>query len=148
MGAAAGADICPGELHNPDIAGQILQFLFAAEIHLMQGFFRRVMHRHRPVFPNVAVGGQLDFLQLFPADGSIIIHYHKGIGDVETHIVAVEGGANEAAGDMLPGVLLHQIKAAGGIHPAVNLGPRLQGGRTEVIDFFPYLLHKGHGDII
>ena len=110
MGAAAGAAVGPREGDDADLARQLL---FAAVIQGVQGGFLRVGDLHGPVRPDGLVGFALRVQGLLPGDVRVIVDGHHIGSQVEAHIVTVVVGAENAGDDMLSGVLLHMVEAAG-----------------------------------
>ena len=110
MGAAAGAAVGPGEAGDAHLAGELLFApvgeggqLLGAGIEGLKGV----------VFPEVAVGPGLDVQHPLPGDVGVVVNDNRLLAQVEAGVVAVIGGAEHPADDMLSGVLLHMVKAAG-----------------------------------
>ena len=124
MGAAAGAAVGPGELRDPH---RPLQGLFAAVGDGGQLLRGGIIGPEGVIFPDVAVGPGLHLQHLLPGHGGVIVDGDHVRSHVEAHVVAGKGSAQHTADDVLAGVLLHMVKAAGPVDGAVDGGPHGQG---------------------
>ena len=109
MGAAAGAAVRPGEGDDPDVAGD---GLLAAVVDGGELFAPVELDVDGVVFPEVAVGGDIHFLEGVPGDVGVVVDGDEVLPHVETHVVAGEAGAEHPGDDVLAAVLLHVVEAA------------------------------------
>ena len=141
VGAAAGAAVRAGPGDDPHRA---LQGLLAAVRQGGQGFAVGPAGLHRVVLPDVLVGQGLDLRHVLRRQGGVEVDGHQVPADVEAHVVAVVPGAEDAADDVLPAVLLHEVEAAGEVDlPRYRLSHRQRAGAQ--VDHLPLLL-MGVGD--
>ena len=125
MGAAAGAAVRPGEGDDADVAGD---GLLAAVVDGGKLFAPVELDVHGMVFPEVAVGGGLHFLEGVPGDVGVIVDGDEILPHVEAHVVAGEAGAEHPGDDVLAAVLLHVVKAAVPVDGAGEGGADLHRG--------------------
>ena len=93
------------------------------------------------ILPDVSVGLPLHLQHLLPTDVGVIVDGHDVGPHVEAHIVAVEGGAQHPADNMLPGVLLHMVKTPLPVNGAVDGAAHRQRPGAGVADDPVPLLH-------
>ena len=86
------------------------------------------------IFPDVAVGPGFHLQHLLPGHGGVIVDGDHVRSHVKAHVVAGKGGAQHTADDVLAGVLLHMVKAAGPVDLPLHLAANLQRGLTGVDD--------------
>ena len=140
MGAAAGAAVAAG-FHQPHGA---VQLLFAAVLGGGQGGGVGDVAVHGGVGPHGGVGFGFGPGQLGGGKRDAGVHPHVGGADVEAHILGPEQAVEGAAEDMLAGVLLHGIQAAGPIDAAGHSGARLQRSVRGMGDGGAVGMHVGH----
>ena len=136
VGAAAGAAVRAGPGDDPHRA---LQGLLAAVRQGGQGFAVGPAGLHRVVLPDVLVGQGLDLRHVLRRQGGVEVDGHQVPADVEAHVVAVVPGAEDAADDVLPAVLLHEVEAAGEVDLSRYRLPYRQRAGAQV-DHLPLLL--------
>ena len=130
MGAAAGAEVPAGNLHQPHRA---FQSLFASIGKGFQGLRVRVPGLYRQVLLNQGVGLGLRFLQLGGGKGKVNVHPHIGLTNVKAHIVGPEQPVKGAAENVLSGVLLAVVQPPLPVNDAFHGGSRFQGLGNQVL---------------
>ena len=118
MGAAAGAAVRPG---NGDDAHRALNGLFAAVGEGGQHFGGGVLGLHRQVGPDDAVGLGLGGGQPLGGDGQAGVQRGLLLADVEAHVLTAKHPVQDAAENVLAGVLLHAVQ------PVVHVQQALHG---------------------
>lgn len=108
MGAAAGAHVRPGEGNDAHLAGE---GLFAAVVQLFQLLRGGVGDEHRFVLPQIAVHGLFQLAELLLVDHGVQVDGNEVAAHVEPHVVTAPPRVGDAGDDVLPGVVLHQVKA-------------------------------------
>ena len=143
MGAAAGAAVRAGKGHQPHLPGNIL---FGAVDRLFQGCPLQKPDIDGVVLPDVGVGRGLDGGQVFRGDLVVEVDGHHILPQVEAHIVAAVAGADDAADDVLAGMLLHMVKPPGPVDDAGDGFSHGQRPAAPVQDdavLFPHVGHSG-----
>ena len=125
MGAAAGAAVRPGELHNPHLTGEGLLAPVADVLQLLGGgvcnFYRLVN------LPEVPVGGLLQRGELLFGEGAVEVDGDHLRPQVEAYILAAPEIVGQPGDDVLPRVLLHQVEPPVPVDDPGDLCSRLQG---------------------
>ena len=117
MGAAAGAHIGPGKLGNAHLAGELLLAAVGEGGQLLGG---GIEGHQRMVFPDIAIGPGLNVQHSLPGNVGVVVDDDGALPQVKAGVVAVIGGAEHSADDMLTGVLLHVVKAPGPVDLPVD----------------------------
>ena len=123
VGAAAGAQVYAGELHQPHRA---VDGLFAPIGEGGQRLRVGVKGPHRQIVPDHPVGFGLDGLELVLGEETVKVDGDGVVPHVEAHIVEAKLPEDQTGDDMLAAVLLHQAVAAAVIEAA---GDRLPNGQ-------------------
>ena len=121
MGAAAGAGIRPRDLHDPNLARDLL---FAPVGHPGQFLRGGVEHPHRHVLPDDLVCLQLGLAELVGGQGDAGVHPHRLGSDVKAHVLSPEEPVQRPREDVLAGVLLHLVEPPGPVDPGRHRRPR------------------------
>ena len=141
MGPAAGAAVRPRPRHDPHRA---CQRLLAAVVQRLQLRLVRPRNGNGAVLPDVLIGQTLDLLHILRRQLRVEVDGHQLMADMESHIVALEASAQDAADNMFAAVLLHKVKAPVEIDPAADLTAHLQRLAAGVTDHAVPLPHVGY----
>ena len=123
MGAAAGAGVRPGEGDDAHPSGEGLLAAVRQDLQLLgrgEGDLDGV------VLPDVAVGRLLQFPDLLLGEFYAEVDGDHVAPHVKAHVFTAIAGVGDPGDDVLPGVVLHQIEAAGPVDVPLNLGAGLQ----------------------
>lgn len=124
------------------------QGLFAAVVQPLQLFRGGVGDLHRGVRPDCPVGLFLRGQDLLPGELRVIVD-GDGVGPhVEAHIVAVIVPAEDAGEDVLSGVLLHMVEAAGPVDGAIHVFANFHRVFDSVEDHAVFLVDVGDGKAV
>ena len=129
MGAAAGAAVVAGDLHDPHRPGK--------------GFFRAVGDGgqllgtgvpapHGQILPHRPVGLLFDFRQHLRRNHPVKVDGDDVRAHVEAGVVTAVAAVQDAGDDMLPGMLLHPRKAQGVVDHPRDLRAHFQGRFTQL----------------
>ena len=129
MGAAAGAGVRPRE---GDDAHLSLDGLFAPVLQMGQLLRGGVGDLNRVVLPDVPVGRLLQRPDLVLGELYVEVNGDHVGPHVEAHVVAAVHGVGQAGDDVFPGVVLHQVEAAGPVDLPLHGAPLLQRGGAGV----------------
>ena len=129
VGAAAGAGVRPGE---GDDAHLSLDGLFAPVLQMGQLLRGGVGDLDRVVLPDVPVGRRLQRPDLVLGELHVEVNGDHVGPHVEAHVVAAVHGVGQAGDDVFPGVVLHQVEAAGPVDLPLHGAPLLQRGGAGV----------------
>ena len=144
MGAAAGAAVRPGKLHNAHLA---LNFFFAAVLDVCQLLGGGVGDVHRQIYlPEVPVGSLLKSGELLLGEGAVKVDGNDLRSHVEAHVLTAPEAVGQPGDDVLPRVMLHQVKAPVPVDDPGDGVPRLQGVVAGVDDFLPTVVGLQHLD--
>ena len=131
VGAAAGAAVRPG---NGDDAHRAVNGFFAAVGEGGQHLGGGVLGLHRQVGPDDAVGLGLGGGKPLGGDGQAGVQGGLLLADVEAHILTAEHPVQDAAEDVLAGVLLHTVQPVLHVQHALHGAAGLQGRIGQVGD--------------
>ena len=129
MGTTAGTAVRLRKFHNADLAGELLLAPVVQSRQLLGG---GVENLRLPVRPDSLVGQPFRLQGLLPGNFHVVVDGNGLRPQVEAHIITVIQAAEDAAEDMLPGVLLHVVKAAVPVQEPGDHRPRLHRGGAGV----------------
>ena len=122
MGAAAGAGVRLGEGDDAHLTGQCL---FAPIVQGLQLFRRGVGDLDGQVLPDDFIGLLLHLLEQFRGQFHVKVDNNSVIPHVKAYIVGAGAAVEDAADDVLAGVVLHEGKAPVPVQGAGDLGAHL-----------------------
>lgn len=123
MGAAAGAGVGPGKGDDAHPAGEGLLAAVLQDLQLLGGGKGDL---NGVVLPDVAVGRLLQLLNLLLGELHAEIDGDHVAPHVKAYVFTAIAGVSDPGDDMLPGVVLHQVEAAGPVNVPLHLGAGLQ----------------------
>ena len=144
MGAAAGAAVRLRKFHNADLPGELL---LAPVLQGRQLLRRGIENLGLPVRPDGLVGQPLRLQGLFPGNIRVVINGDGFRPQVKPHVVTVVKAAEDAADDVLPGVLLHVVEAAGPVQGSGGHRTGLHRGGAGVDYRAVLLVNIGNGNL-
>ena len=142
MGAAAGADVEAGDLHDAHRPGQRP---LGAVRHLGQLLRGRIPALDGQIGPHRAVGFDFDRSQVLRRDHAVKVNGDPIRAHVETGVMVTIPAVDNAGNDMLAAVLLHPQEAAGIVDDALHRRAHLQGAAAQVHHRFTPLPGIQHG---
>ena len=123
MRSAAGTYICSRKCHNAHLS---MQFLFAPVLQLFHLFLRIQADIDWHIFPYDLVGTKFQKPHILQRKFSGKINSHPVSTHMKSDIFKTEFFMHQSAHDMLPGMVLHQIKTIRPVNSSRYRSPRLQ----------------------
>ena len=145
MNSAAGADIRARIGDDPHIS---LQLLFAAVRDFFQLLRIRPADLHPMILPYIPVGLQFQLLQILRRNLPVKIDDDHFRPHMKSHIIAAVFLMNHAADNMLPGMLLHQVKPPLPVDDPMHRRSLRKRRFHRMPDFSLLLLHIRHRNLI